>query len=133
MWTYWYLQEGEVEIDPAGFVTDDGKPSAVLHVDSDQPLHADDGKLVSDQPWGVYFKPDRTSIQGGAEPLTVGPEFEVDPYPTGTIDPRLRRDVARRPCRTASSGSRGRADISATSAPEASGRSPSTTSPSSTS
>src|SRR5205085_9517640 len=42
MWTYWYLQEGEVDFDPAEFVTDDGRPSPVLHVDSDQPLRADD-------------------------------------------------------------------------------------------
>ena len=35
MWTYWYLQEGEVEVDPATFVTADGQPSPVLHVDSD--------------------------------------------------------------------------------------------------
>ncbi len=87
MWTYWYLQEGEVEIDPAGFVTNDGRTSPVLHVDSDQPLHDDAGRLITDQPWGVYFKPDRTSIQGGAQPLTVGTEFEVDPYPTGSVDP----------------------------------------------
>ena len=89
MWTYWYLQEGEVEIDPAGFVTSDGRSSPVLHVDSDQPLHDDNGKLITGDPWGVYFKPDRTSIQGGAEPLTVGSEFEVDPYPSGTVDPRF--------------------------------------------
>jgi glycine/D-amino acid oxidase-like deaminating enzyme len=87
MWTYWYLQEGEVEIDPAGFVTADGRTSPVLHVDSDQPLFTDDGRLLTDEPWGVYFKPDRDSIQGGAQPLTVGPEFEVDPYPTGSVDP----------------------------------------------
>ncbi len=87
MWTYWYLQEGEVEIDPAGFVTNDGRTSAVLHVDSDQPLYDDGGSLITDEPWGVYFKPDRDSIQGGAQPLTVGTEFEVDPYPTGTVDP----------------------------------------------
>ncbi len=87
MWTYWYLQEGEVEIDPAGFVTNDGRTSPVLHVDSDQPLHDDAGRLITDQPWGVYFKPDRTTIQGGAQPLTVGTEFEVDPYPTGSVDP----------------------------------------------
>jgi methylglutamate dehydrogenase subunit A len=87
MWTYWYLQEGEVEIDPATFVTADGKSSAVLHVDSDQPLRDDAGALITTEPWGVYFKPDRTSIQGGAQPLTVGPEFQVDPYPTGTVDP----------------------------------------------
>jgi glycine/D-amino acid oxidase-like deaminating enzyme len=87
MWTYWYLQEGEVAFDPAEFVTADGSPSPVLHVDSDAPLRADDGTLVTDEPWGVYFKPDRDSVQGGASPLTVGPEFTVDPYPTGTVEP----------------------------------------------
>jgi glycine/D-amino acid oxidase-like deaminating enzyme len=87
MWTYWYLQEGEVQFDPATFVTDDGKPSPVLHVDSDQPLRADDGELITDQPWGVYFKPDRETVQGGAQPLQMGHTFEVDPYPTGTVDP----------------------------------------------
>ncbi len=87
MWTYWYLQEGEVAFDPREFVTADGKPSPVLHVDSDAPLHADDGRLITDAAWGVYFKPDRESVQGGASPLTVGPTFEVDPYPTGTVDP----------------------------------------------
>ncbi len=87
MWTYWYLQEGEVAFDPREFVTADGKPSPVLHVDSDAPLRADDGRLITDAAWGVYFKPDRESVQGGASPLTVGPTFEVDPYPTGTVDP----------------------------------------------
>jgi glycine/D-amino acid oxidase-like deaminating enzyme len=87
MWTYWYLQEGEVAIDPATFVTDAGASSPVLHVDSDQPLRADDGTLITDGFWGVYFKPDRDGVQGGAQPLTVGPQFQVDPYPTGTVDP----------------------------------------------
>ena len=87
MWTYWYLQEGEAAFDPKSFVTDDGVSSPVLHVDSEAPLYADDGTLVTDEFWGVYFKPDRDSIQGGAQPLTVGPEFKVDPYPTGTVDP----------------------------------------------
>jgi methylglutamate dehydrogenase subunit A len=87
MWTYWYLQEGEAAFDPAAFVTADGSPSPVLHVDSDAPLHADDGTLVTDEAWGVYFKPDRESVQGGASPLTVGPAFTVDPYPTGTVEP----------------------------------------------
>jgi glycine/D-amino acid oxidase-like deaminating enzyme len=89
MWTYWYLQEGEVAFDPGIFVTNDGRPSAVLHVDSDQPLRSDDGELITDQPWGVYFKPDRQTIQGGAQPLNVGHAFQVDPYPTGTVDPEF--------------------------------------------
>jgi hypothetical protein len=87
MWTYWYLQEGELEIDPADFITADGRLSGVLHVDSDQPLHDDAGRLITDQPWGVYFKPDRKTIQGGAQPLLVGHEFQVDPYPSGTVEP----------------------------------------------
>ena len=87
MWTYWYLQEGEAQFDPASFTTADGNPSPVLHVDSDQPLNADDGELITSEPWGVYFKPDRETIQGGAQPRNVGPRFEIDPYPTGTVDP----------------------------------------------
>ena len=87
MWTYWYLQEGEVVVDPATFVTADGRPSGVIHIDSNQPLRDDDGRPITDEPWGVYFKPDRSSVQGGAAPLRLGNEFAVDPYPTGTVDP----------------------------------------------
>jgi glycine/D-amino acid oxidase-like deaminating enzyme len=89
MWTYWYLQEGEAVFDPADFVIADGTLSPVLHVDSASPLHDDDGRLITDEPWGVYFKPDRDSVQGGTSPLTVGPEFTVDPYPTGTVEPEF--------------------------------------------
>jgi glycine/D-amino acid oxidase-like deaminating enzyme len=86
MWTYWYLQEGEVAIDPATFTTADGHRSAVIHIDSDQPLHDDDGRVITEEPWGVYFKPDRASVQGGAAPLRVGHYFVVDPYPSGTVE-----------------------------------------------
>jgi glycine/D-amino acid oxidase-like deaminating enzyme len=87
MWTYWYLQEGEVAVDPSTFTTAGGALSPVLHVDSDAELRADDGRLITDGPWGVYFKPDRHSVQGGAEPLPQGHEFAVDPYPTGSAEP----------------------------------------------
>jgi glycine/D-amino acid oxidase-like deaminating enzyme len=87
MWTYWYLQEGEVLVDPATFVTAQGRSSAVIHLDSDQPLRDDDGRLITDRPWGIYFKPDRASVQGGAAPIRLGHTYEVDPYPTGTVDP----------------------------------------------
>jgi methylglutamate dehydrogenase subunit A len=86
MWTYWYLQEGEVDVDPSTFVTADGRLSPVLHVDSEAPLHDDNGRLITRGPWGIYVKPDRRSVQGGAEPLPRGPEFEVDPYPTGSVE-----------------------------------------------
>ena len=87
MWTYWYLQEGEIEVDPATFVTRSGEPSPVLHVDSAAPLAADDGRLVTTEPWGIYVKPDRRTVQGGAAPIRLGHEFDVDPYPTGTVEP----------------------------------------------
>jgi methylglutamate dehydrogenase subunit A len=86
MWTYWYLQEGEVALAPSAFVTEAGRESPVLHVDSDRPLHDDEGRLVTEGPWGIYVKPDRESVQGGAQPLPVGPELEVDPYPSGTVE-----------------------------------------------
>jgi methylglutamate dehydrogenase subunit A len=87
MWTYWYLQEGEIDVDPAVFVTADGSLPPVLHVDSHAPLRADTGELVTDEQWGVYFKQDKHSVQGGASPLPKGHDFEIDPYPTGTVEP----------------------------------------------
>jgi methylglutamate dehydrogenase subunit A len=87
MWTYWYLQEGEVALPPSTFDTADGHEAPVLHVDSDLPLHADDGALVSEGPWGIYAKPDRESVQGGAQPLHVGERIELEPYPSGTVEP----------------------------------------------
>ena len=87
MWTYWYLQEGEIDVDPSMFVTADGSLPPVLHVDSHAPLHDDSGRLITDEQWGIYFKQDKHSVQGGAEPLPKGHEFQVDPYPTGTVEP----------------------------------------------
>ena len=86
MWTYWYLQEGEIDVDPSTFVTNDGKASPVLHVDSTQPLSDDLGRLITDEPWGIYVKPDRHSVQGGASPIRLGHHYEVDPYPTGNVE-----------------------------------------------
>jgi methylglutamate dehydrogenase subunit A len=86
MWTFWYLQEGEIDVDPNVFVTADGSLPPVLHVDSHAALITDDGALVTDEQWGVYFKQDKHSIQGGAEPLPKGHDFEVDPYPTGSVE-----------------------------------------------
>jgi methylglutamate dehydrogenase subunit A len=87
MWTYWYLQEGEIDVDPSVLVTADGSLPPVLHVDSHVPLHDDTGGLVTDDQWGIYVKQDKHSVQGGASPLPKGHEFELDPYPTGTVEP----------------------------------------------
>jgi glycine/D-amino acid oxidase-like deaminating enzyme len=86
MWTYWYLQEGEIDVEPAMFATNDGALPPVVHVDSHMPLHADDGTLVTADQWGIYYKRDRHSVQGGASPLPKGHRFELDPYPTGSVE-----------------------------------------------
>ena len=86
MWVYWSLQEGTLGVDPELQKTNDGKLPPVIHVDSDAPLYSDeDGSLITDQLWGIYYKPDFHfgGIQGGAAPfkITTNPdEVLVDPY-----------------------------------------------------
>jgi glycine/D-amino acid oxidase-like deaminating enzyme len=88
MWTYWNLQEGEISVDPLSFATADGGPPPVIHIDTDAPLHTDDGELVTDELWGIYFTRDRHGVQGGASPLTVDGDVLLDPYPqTTNVDP----------------------------------------------
>jgi glycine/D-amino acid oxidase-like deaminating enzyme len=81
MWTYWQLQEGEIALDPDRYRTADGQVPPVLHVDSTEPLISDrSGKTITREPWGIYFKRDRAGVQGGAVPIRLGPEAQVDPY-----------------------------------------------------
>jgi glycine/D-amino acid oxidase-like deaminating enzyme len=88
MWTYWNLQEGEISVDPLSFATADGGAPPVIHLDTDAPLTTDDGQLVTDELWGIYFKRDRHGVQGGASPLVVDEDIELDPYPATTdVDP----------------------------------------------
>jgi glycine/D-amino acid oxidase-like deaminating enzyme len=84
MWTYWNLQEGEIDVDPLVFATADGGAPPVIHLDTDAPLYTDEGKLITDELWGIYFKRDRRGVQGGAAPLVVGADVELDPYPQTT-------------------------------------------------
>jgi glycine/D-amino acid oxidase-like deaminating enzyme len=86
MWTFWSLQEGTLGVDPGLQKTNDGRMPPVIHVDSDVPLHSDvDGSLITEEMWGIYYKPDFHfgGIQGGAAPLKVETEPElvaIDPY-----------------------------------------------------
>ena len=86
MWVYWSLQEGTLGVDPTLQVTNDGAMPPVLHVDTDAPLYSDeDGRLITDQLWGIYYKPDFHfgGVQGGAAPFIVDKPAEavaVDPY-----------------------------------------------------
>jgi glycine/D-amino acid oxidase-like deaminating enzyme len=88
MWTYWNLQEGEITVDPAMFATADGGAPPVIHLDTDAPLYTDEGAIVTDELWGIYYKRDRHGVQGGASPLVVDGDVELDPYPSTTdVDP----------------------------------------------
>lgn len=86
MWVFWSLQEGTLGVDPELQKTNDGDFPPVIHVDSDAPLLSDvDGSLITDQMWGIYYKPDFHfgGIQGGAAPhkITTPPDdVKVDPY-----------------------------------------------------
>jgi glycine/D-amino acid oxidase-like deaminating enzyme len=88
MWTYWNLQEGEIAVDPQTFATAEGGAPPVIHLDTDAPLYTDEGELVTDELWGIYYKRDRHGVQGGASPLMVDGDVELDPYPQTTdVDP----------------------------------------------
>ena len=85
MWRYLLLQEGTLGVDPGTFTDNRGNLPPVVHVDSDADLYDEDGALVTDQLWGIYYKPDFSfgGVQGGAMPEPVdkpASDVAVDPY-----------------------------------------------------
>ncbi|MEM9278642.1 MAG: FAD-dependent oxidoreductase, partial [Pseudomonadota bacterium] len=86
MWRFWQLEEGVLTIDPNLGKDNDGNLPPVVHVDTDAPLYSTvDGSLITDEMWGIYYKPDWHfgGIQGGASPYKVDKpvdEVAIDPY-----------------------------------------------------
>jgi glycine/D-amino acid oxidase-like deaminating enzyme len=100
MWTYWSLQEGTLGVDPNFLTDNDGNMPPVIHVDTDAPLYDEKGELVTDQLWGIYYKPDFNfgGVQGGAAPHIVdqpAQEVAVDPYGPESPDFVVGEDFAR--------------------------------------
>jgi len=101
MWTYWALREGTLKVDPGAFTTSSGGFPPVVHVDSDAPLYDDiDGSLITDEMWGIYFKPDFSfgGVQGGAEPYIVdrpSGEVAIDPYGPASPEFTVGEDFTR--------------------------------------
>jgi len=100
MWTYLFLREGTLGVDPGLFTDTRGNLPPVVHVDSDAPLYDDRGDLVTEEMWGIYYKPDFNfgGVQGGAMPVTVDKptvDVAVDPYgpasPEHGADPGFAR------------------------------------------
>jgi len=86
MWRFWQLEEGVLKVDPELLKTNDGNLPPVIHVDTDAPLMSDvDGKVITEEMWGIYYKPDWhfNGVQGGASPYKVETpvdEVAIDPY-----------------------------------------------------
>ena len=86
MWRFWQLEEGVLNVEPEMMLTNDGKMPPVIHVDTDAPLVSDvDGSILSEEMWGIYYKPDWHfgGVQGGAAPYkveTAVDEVAIDPY-----------------------------------------------------
>ena len=86
MWRFWQLEEGVLDVKPETLMANDGSMPPVIHVDTDAPLKSDvDGSVITDEMWGIYYKPDWhfNGIQGGAAPYKVETpvnEVRIDPY-----------------------------------------------------
>ena len=85
-WRYWCLEEGVLGVDPDYQKLNDGSLPPVIHVDTDTPLKSDvDGSIITEEPWGIYYKPDFhfNGVQGGAMPYKVegdADDIAIDPY-----------------------------------------------------
>ncbi|MEJ7775311.1 MAG: FAD-binding oxidoreductase [Nocardioidaceae bacterium] len=100
MWRYLFLQEGTLGVDPGLFTDTRGELPPVIHVDSDAPLYDESGDLVTDQMWGIYYKPDFNfgGVQGGAMPAPVdrsAANVAVDPYGPASLDYTAAPEFAR--------------------------------------
>jgi glycine/D-amino acid oxidase-like deaminating enzyme len=101
MWTYWALQEGTLAVDPGEFTDNAGSLPPVVHVDSSAPLYDDaDGSLVTDEMWGIYYKPDFYfgGVQGGTSPYVIdrpAGQVAVDPYGPESPEYTVREDFVR--------------------------------------
>ena len=86
MWRYWQLEEGVLKVNPKVLRTNKGAIPPVMHVDTDATLYSDiDGSKITDEIWGIYYKPDPHfgGVQGGASPYKVETPVDdvaVDPY-----------------------------------------------------
>ncbi|MCA1719452.1 MAG: monomeric sarcosine oxidase, partial [Actinobacteria bacterium] len=100
MWTYWSLREGVLGVEPTFLMDNYGNMPSVIHVDTDAPLYDEEGELITDELWGIYYKPDFyfNGVQGGAMPYVVdrpADEVAVDPYGPASPDFVVGEDFAR--------------------------------------
>ena len=94
-----YLQEGEIAVDPARFVTADGKPSPVLHVDSaSEAARRRRAPRHGSKPLGhLRSSPTARASRAAPSRWTVGPEFRGGPVPDGHGGPTASPTSGARP------------------------------------
>jgi methylglutamate dehydrogenase subunit A len=100
MWRYQLVQEGVLAVDPSYLRDRQGRAPPVMHVDSDAPLYDEDDQLITDDLWGIYYKPDRNfgGVQGGGMPRPIdepADEVAVDPYGPGCSRYTVSEDFVR--------------------------------------
>jgi len=83
LFSYVLACEGDFVLPGVGLGGRAGHEAPVVHLDSDVPLHSDrDGRLLTDEPWGIYFRMGRTGtgIAGGGLPVALPDDLAIDPY-----------------------------------------------------
>ena len=83
LFSYVLASEGDFVLPGVGLGGRAGHEAPVVHLDADVPLHSvRDGRLLTDEPWGIYFRMGRTGtgIAGGGLPVALPDDFAVDPY-----------------------------------------------------
>ena len=90
-WQFWALQEGTLDVDPGYLMNNEGNMPPVVHVDADAPLYDEEGTLLVDGKWGIYYKPDFNfgGVQGGYMPYPVERPWRdvaIDPYGPASPD-----------------------------------------------
>ena len=90
-WKFWALQEGTLDVDPDYLMNNAGDMPPVVHVDADATLCDEDGNVLVDGKWGIYYKPDFNfgGVQGGYMPYPVEKPWRdvaIDPYGPASPD-----------------------------------------------
>src|SRR5215212_9215330 len=92
--------DGVLGVEPSFLKDNNGNMPPVIHVDTDAALYDENGELITDELWGIYYKPDFyfNGVQGGATPYVVdqpADEVAVDPYGPESPDFVVGEDFAR--------------------------------------
>ena len=84
----WRVHEGDFALPGVGLQPRAGRESPVVHFDHAGPLRADDGRVVVDGPWGVYFRLGRTGtgIVGGGLPERLDAAAAIEPYGQANVE-----------------------------------------------